>query len=93
VSDAAGADVEQAIIQRLVRRRLCQDGLAHLGEAGFDVVTRQYNLPLGHDLGCHEGFFHRDTPDGHDHAPWVIQSGPPQIVQAEADVDRAALWQ
>jgi hypothetical protein len=22
-----------------------------------------------------------------DHAPWVIQSGPPQVVQAEADVD------
>ena len=65
VSDTAGADVEQAIVQRLVRGRLRQDGFAHLGEAGLDVATCQHDVPLRHDLRCHEGFFHRDAPHGH----------------------------
>ncbi len=87
VSEAAGADVEQAIIQGLVRRRLRQDGFAHLGKAGLDVAACQHDVPLRHDLGCHEGFFDRDAPYRHDHAPSVIQFGPLQIAQAEVDVD------
>ncbi len=69
VGDAAGADVEQAIIQWLVDGRLSQDGFAHLGKAGLDVAAGQHDMPLRHDLRRHEGFFHRDAPNGHDHPP------------------------
>jgi len=69
VVNATGADIKQAIVQRFVGGRLRQDGLAHLGEAGLDVAACQHDVPLRHDLGCHEGLFHRDAPYGHDHAP------------------------
>jgi len=69
VGDPAGADIEQAIVQRLVRRRLGQDGLPHLGETGLDVAACQHDMPLRHDLGRHERFFHRNASHGHDDSP------------------------
>ncbi len=70
VSDAAGADIEQAIVERLVGRSLRQDGLAHLGESGLDVLAGQHDVPLRHDLGRNERLLDRDSPNSHGRLPF-----------------------